>query len=393
MIGHEGNRTVRNHILALEDINLEVKNGEVLGIIGRNGAGKSTLLKILSRVTAPTKGLIKVKGRVASLLEVGTGFHNELTGRENIYLNGSINGMDKQEISKRLDEIVDFAGVEKFLDTPVKRYSSGMFVRLGFAVAAHLEPDILVVDEVLAVGDYEFQKKCIGKMKDVSKGGGRTVLFVSHNLGSVRDLCSRTILLEKGQKVREGKTGEIISYYTDMAIQKRGERVFHYFPEKNSTSNNVVRLNSVRSLNDSGEVCDTFSVRDNIYVQIKYDVCVDMKLLDVQVFLKNQRNESVFFAYDDQNKSSLEKRKRKPGRYISTCRIPRDFLNDGSFSVLVKFADEQVTYFQEDGCSFDVIDSMDPQGARGLWTMGSQGKWPRVAVRPKIVWDIKYSSL
>ena len=188
---HEG----KDRILALNDINLEVKDGEVLGIIGANGAGKSTLLKILSQVTAPTSGTIKYKGRVSSLLEVGTGFHTELTGRENIYLNGAINGMNKKEVSRKLDEIVHFAGVEQFLDTPVKRYSSGMFVRLGFAVAAHLDPDILVVDEVLAVGDASFRKKAIGKMQDVSKEEGRTVLFVSHNMESIKKLCARSILL------------------------------------------------------------------------------------------------------------------------------------------------------------------------------------------------------
>ena len=251
--------TVTAYILALNDINLDVKDGEVLGIIGRNGAGKSTLLKILSRVTAPTKGHIKVRGRVASLLEVGTGFHSELTGRENIYLNGAINGMDKKEVAKKLDEIVDFAGVEKFLDTPVKRYSSGMHVRLGFAVAAHLEPEILVVDEVLAVGDHDFQKKCLTKMGDVASQG-RTILFVSHNLGSVRELCSRANLLEEGRKIQEGETGEVISYYT-------GNRMY-YSPEKDANSplfeNNIVWLIGVRSLNASGEARNIFTVRDNI---------------------------------------------------------------------------------------------------------------------------------
>jgi lipopolysaccharide transport system ATP-binding protein len=197
---------------ALRDINLEVKEGEILGIIGKNGAGKSTLLKILSRVTAPTKGSIKVKGRIASLLEVGTGFHPELTGRENIFMNGAILGMSKQEIRHKLDEIIDFSGVEDFIDTPVKRYSSGMYVRLAFAVAAHLEPEILVVDEVLAVGDAEFQKKCLGKMKDISQGG-RTGLFVSHNMAAIENLCQRSILLNNGFCVEDGKSESVISKY------------------------------------------------------------------------------------------------------------------------------------------------------------------------------------
>ncbi|MBK7099096.1 MAG: ABC transporter ATP-binding protein [Sphingobacteriales bacterium] len=195
---HKNNKISENEIWALKDINFEVKKGEVLGIIGKNGAGKSTLLKILSKITKPTSGEIKLNGKIASLLEVGTGFHQEMTGRENIFLNGAILGMTKAEIKRKFDEIVDFSGVEKFIDTPVKRYSSGMYVRLAFAVAAHLEPDILIVDEVLAVGDAEFQKKCIGKMKDVSEQEGRTVLFVSHNMSAIQNLCKNALLLNQG---------------------------------------------------------------------------------------------------------------------------------------------------------------------------------------------------
>jgi len=202
-----------DYVWALKDINFEVKKGEILGIIGKNGAGKSTLLKILSKITAPTTGSIKVKGRIASLLEVGTGFHAELTGRENVYLNGAILGMRREEVTRKLEEIIDFAGIARYIDTPVKRYSSGMTVRLGFAVAAHLEPEILVVDEVLAVGDAEFQKKAIGKMQDISKEGGRTVLFVSHNMASIQNLCTRCVVLENGSTVFEGKTDEAINYY------------------------------------------------------------------------------------------------------------------------------------------------------------------------------------
>lgn len=216
-IGHVNDRTAKAQkgemVAALRDINLEVKEGEVLGIIGRNGAGKSTLLKILSRVTSPTTGSIRVKGRMASLLEVGTGFHPEMTGRENIYMNGTIMGMRRWEIDRKLEEIVEFAGVAKYLDTPVKRYSSGMTVRLGFAIAAHLEPEILIVDEVLAVGDAEFQKKAIGKMQDVSTNDGRTVLFVSHNMGAVSTLCNRGLLIEKGTIVFDGLVSEAIQTY------------------------------------------------------------------------------------------------------------------------------------------------------------------------------------
>lgn len=227
-IGENNDRSTKGnseYVWALQGINFEVQQGEVLGIIGKNGAGKSTLLKILSKVTAPTTGSIKARGRIASLLEVGTGFHPELTGRENVYLNGTILGMSKREVSAKLDEIVDFSGVERYLDTPVKRYSSGMMVRLGFAVAAHLEPEILIVDEVLAVGDAEFQKKAIGKMEAVSKGQGRTVLFVTHNMTSVESICTSAILLNNGTLYKEGHTKEIINQYNELIMDEEVHKI------------------------------------------------------------------------------------------------------------------------------------------------------------------------
>ena len=239
-----GNGKGNNQILALNNINLEIKAGEVLGIIGANGAGKSTLLKILSRVTAPTKGCIKVRGRIASLLEVGTGFHPELTGRENIYLNGAINGMSNSEVSRKLDEIVDFAGVEKFIDTPVKRYSTGMHVRLGFAVAAHLEPEIMVVDEVLAVGDASFQKKALGKMEDVSKEKGRTVLFVSHNMQSIKSLCSRAILLENGEQIFDSGSVDTVNEYLKRSVSATEKSVD--LKDKSRTGNQLLRFTGIR---------------------------------------------------------------------------------------------------------------------------------------------------
>jgi len=236
-IGEVNDRTTRGEsdiVWSLKNLNFEIEQGDAVGIIGRNGAGKSTLLKILSRVTSPTTGTVKVKGRIASLLEVGTGFHPELTGKENIYLNGAILGMRKAEIKRKFEEIVDFAGVERYIDTPVKRYSSGMYVRLAFAVAAHLESEILIVDEVLAVGDAEFQKKCLGKMGDVSKGEGRTVLFVSHNMGAIKNFCTKTILLNNGQIFEYGKTDAVINKYLTVAqsinrtntnwVNRRGNR-------------------------------------------------------------------------------------------------------------------------------------------------------------------------
>lgn len=250
-IGEENDRSKKatgDFVWALKDINFSVEEGEVLGIIGKNGAGKSTLLKILSRVTSPTTGCIRAKGRIASLLEVGTGFHPEMTGRENIYMNGSIMGMTRAEITRKLDEIVDFAGVEKYIDTPVKRYSSGMTVRLGFAIAAHLEPEILVVDEVLAVGDAEFQKKAIGKMQDVSKGEGRTVLFVSHNMAAVRSLCSRGIILENGRVVCVGTIGTVVSEYLKNDIREMNYFIIDNITElKGNIHINEIKINGSKN--------------------------------------------------------------------------------------------------------------------------------------------------
>ena len=265
-IGEENDRSQKGesqYVWALRDINFEVKQGEVLGIIGRNGAGKSTLLKILSRTTTPTTGQIKMKGRVASLLEVGTGFHPELTGRENIFLNGAILGMTNQEIKSKLDEIIDFAGVERYVDTPVKRYSSGMYVRLAFAVAAHLEPEILIVDEVLAVGDAEFQKKAIGKLKNVAEGQGRTVLFVSHNMPAVKTLCKAGLLLENGEIKYLGTADNAINQYF-----KKNEIAQGYFEPGKFSSNEKVIIKSALIQNQRGEQTETFNVGDDLIVNV-----------------------------------------------------------------------------------------------------------------------------
>ena len=265
-IGEENDRTIKGsseYVWALKDINFEVKQGEVLGIIGRNGAGKSTLLKILSRTTSPTTGSVKIKGRVASLLEVGTGFHPELSGRENIFLNGAILGMTKKEIKSKFDEIVDFAGVERYIDTPVKRYSSGMYVRLAFGVAAHLEPEILIVDEVLAVGDAEFQKKALGKMKDVSEKEGRTVLFVSHNLGTISQLCERCILLNNGNINRDGKTPAVVeTYYSNKPVAGT--------LKNNSTAD--IFFKNVSTCNKQGEDKTNFAQTEDIHLRIKIGI-------------------------------------------------------------------------------------------------------------------------
>ncbi|MBO2544282.1 ABC transporter ATP-binding protein [Salegentibacter sp. BDJ18] len=293
-------KATEDYVWALQDINFEVKQGEVLGIIGKNGAGKSTLLKILSRVTGPTTGSIKTKGRIASLLEVGTGFHGELTGRENIYLNGAILGMTKPEINSKLEEIIDFSGCEMYIDTPVKRYSSGMTVRLGFAVAAHLEPEILVVDEVLAVGDAEFQKKAIGKMQDLSTGEGRTVLFVSHNMASVKGLCTRGIVLENGFNVYEDTADKAVSYYlkegkneSNQELRLRTDRIgntsifkFEEITIEDSLGNNVSSLISGQSY--------------KFRIKFSRAETIDLRKVMVTIGIKdNQDNLICFWSFDE----------------------------------------------------------------------------------------------
>lgn len=281
-IGEENDRATKgksDYVWALRDINFEVQPGEVLGIIGKNGAGKSTLLKILSRVTAPTTGVIKTRGRIASLLEVGTGFHGELTGRENIYMNGAILGMTKKEITQKLDEIVDFSSCERYIDTPVKRYSSGMTVRLGFAVAAHLEPDILVVDEVLAVGDAEFQKKAIGKMQDVSRTEGRTVLFVSHNMAAVKSLCTRGIVLENGKNAFEGSAEESVGWYLKGSFNVNSQDLMKREDRK---GNRALLFTDVKLFNDKGISTINIFTNEKCEFKFYYDV---IKPDDIQKFI------------------------------------------------------------------------------------------------------------
>lgn len=320
-IGEENDRSKKgssDYAWALRDINFEVQQGEVLGIIGRNGAGKSTLLKILSRTTAPTTGQIKIKGRVASLLEVGTGFHPELTGRENIYLNGAILGMSRHEIKSKFDEIVDFSGVERYIDTPVKRYSSGMYVRLAFAVAAHLEPEILIVDEVLAVGDAEFQKKALGKMKDVSKNEGRTVLFVSHNLIAVKSLCNTGLLLNSGRLENFGKITEVIFNYTSLA----SKNVTSYFEIEKE--NNGFRLHSINISNNG--INGNFNIEDDLVFDIKTSSNKDYDLINVNLFFKTNDDSIIFATCSIAEIFSA-------GEYIFKCTIPANTLNDIIYSI------------------------------------------------------------
>ncbi|MEN9949468.1 MAG: hypothetical protein RLY85_220 [Bacteroidota bacterium] len=294
-VGRPNDRTKKgdsDFVWALKDINFEVKQGEVLGIIGRNGAGKSTLLKILSKITSPTTGRVYTKGKIASLLEVGTGFHPEMTGRENIYLNGAILGMRKWEIDKKFDEIVDFAGVEAYIDTPVKRYSSGMYVRLAFAVAAFLEPEILIVDEVLAVGDAEFQKKCLGRMKDVSVNDGRTVLFVSHQMGAIAKLCNKSLLIEKGTLKRFDKTGLIIEEYLSPSDGIKKEKNCYTVPEELAMQKSIY-FKCIKTLNASGKIADSFGFDDSIILGVEVVAKRDIKNVILGIGLQDKYNVRV----------------------------------------------------------------------------------------------------
>lgn len=342
-----------DYVWALQDINFSVKQGEVLGIIGRNGAGKSTLLKILSKVTSPTKGNIKVKGRIASLLEVGTGFHPELTGRENIFLNGAILGMTKSEIRSKFDEIVAFSGVEKYIDTPVKRYSSGMYVRLAFAVAAHLEPEILIVDEVLAVGDAEFQKKCLGKMKDVS-GEGRTVLFVSHNMAAVKSLCSRGILLQNGKIIITGTTDSVVKNYFGGDRDSFNYRVCNL-------KNDEFKLISIGIKNADKAFEDEITRDKEMVIDFSYEIEKDIEGLYFNVKLKDEEGRYILTTASageikiDQNSTCIK------------MVIPAGFFNEGSFNldllVIQKIENGYKSYIYEpDILSFDVLPEERPIG-------------------------------
>ena len=371
-------------IWALKDVNFEIEPGEAVGIIGRNGAGKSTLLKILSRITEPTTGRVELYGRVGSLLEVGTGFHPELTGRENVYLNGAILGMRKAEIDSKFDEIVAFAEIEKFLDTAVKRYSSGMYVRLAFGVAAHLNPEVLVIDEVLAVGDSAFQKKCLGKMKDVTRDG-RTVIFVSHNVGAIQQLCTRAILLNEGMVVMDGSPQSVVSGYLSTGMEQMGERVWEDL--ENAPGDECARLRAVRVTDVQGNVCTMFDVRDPITIELEYTVLQDQDWLEVSLYLYNDRGDIIFASIDDVGRSELSE-KRTAGNYKSACHIPPDFLNNGQMFVLAALTDEKrVHTIERDVVSFTINDAMNPTGARAR----SRGEWPFAAVRPKLEWRVDWT--
>jgi len=350
-IGETNDRSTKgtsNMVWSLKDINFEIQQGDAVGIIGKNGAGKSTLLKVLSRVTTPTTGNIKVKGRIASLLEVGTGFHPELTGKENIYLNGAILGMRKHEIKKHFDAIVDFAGVERYIDTPVKRYSSGMYVRLAFAVAAHLESEILIVDEVLAVGDAEFQKKCLGKMGDVSRGEGRTVLFVSHNMAAVKSLCSKGIVLQNGNLRFTGSSIEAVNFYqksadSDLSFEHQGEI-------ESAPGNSNIRILKATISSTKNEV---ISISTGFNIQIKFFNYKPNINLSLGIVLTSVDEVviSELPCFITENKDS------KTGVYLINFPVPANLLNAGSYYISLLFGENQreILYRQNQVLQFEIL--------------------------------------
>ena len=347
-----------NKFWALKDVSFDVHKGEVIGIIGRNGAGKSTLLKILSRITTPTEGEVQIKGRVGSLLEVGTGFHPEMTGRENIFLNGSILGMKKVEIEQKFDAIVKFAEIDNFIDTPVKRYSSGMYVRLAFAVAAHLDPEILIVDEVLAVGDIGFQKKCLGKMGDISKEG-RTVLFVSHNMGAVHNLCSRCIMLNQGRLVSEGDTNHVINEYISDGAVNRAEYYQPHSPDK------PINLRSVRLFSKEGKNTSEFRFDEGFIIAIEYEVNVSVSGCCVWTGLRTIEGNVIIDTADTDVDGHLLGT-REVGYYNTLIKVPPSWLNTGNYILVVGIVryNPETTYDRVEAANISILDIGTPEKIR-----------------------------
>jgi lipopolysaccharide transport system ATP-binding protein len=376
-----GVRQPDDTIWALKDVSFEVKRGEVLGIIGRNGAGKSTLLKILSRITEPTCGEVDVYGRVGSLLEVGTGFHPELTGRENVYLNGAVLGMRRREIQGKFDEIVDFSGIEKFIDTPVKHYSSGMYMRLAFAVAAHLEPEILLVDEVLAVGDAEFQKKCLAKMGEVAKEG-RTVVFVSHNMTAIKSLCQRGILLGGGREILSGTAEDVVRLYFDGGTEVFGERV--WLDPQTAPGDETGRIQAIRILDSEGNLVSQEDISSPITVEIEYSVLTPGVPLNVSISLFNSDEVHVLASASTTDPEWFG-RPHPRGLFRSRCVIPGSFLNQGRYSVtalLVNTERTQIIAQLDKVVSVDIVDQGDTR--RGYFAY-----WGGI-VRPTLTWNTEH---
>lgn len=369
---------------ALRDISFDVDEGETLGLIGHNGAGKSTLLKILSRITKPTSGRAEIRGRVGSLLEVGTGFHSELSGRENIYLNGAILGMRRTEIEKKFDEIVAFSEIEEFLDTPVKHYSTGMYMRLAFSVAAHLDPEVLIVDEVLAVGDVGFQKKCLRKMRDVGESG-RTVIFVSHDMQSITRLCRRVIWLKGGGLKSDGEAKHVVGEYLHEQSRTGAEKIWD---PASAPGNDTVRLLAARVRDDAGAITSSIDIRRPVAIEIEYEVTRPGKVIVPSVQLNNEQGAAIFVSHDWSDGSRHSP--RDAGIYTSTVKVPGNFLSEGTVFVTVAAATHQpheIHFTERDAVTFNVIDSPDGDAARGDLAGPIAG-----AVRPMLEWATTFKN-
>jgi lipopolysaccharide transport system ATP-binding protein len=364
---------------ALKNVNVQIQPGEVVGVVGRNGAGKSTFLKTLARVTMPTTGRIRLMGRVGSLLEVGTGFHPELTGRENVYLNGAILGMSRKEIAERFDAIVEFAEIAQFLDTPVKRYSSGMYVRLAFAVAAHLEPEILLVDEVLAVGDAAFQRKCLGKMGEVARGG-RTILFVSHNMAAVTRLCGRALWFDEGTLRDDGDSESVVAKYLAAGAAQGGEITYGDKNGRKGPGSDYVTLEAVRLRSDAGNVSPIVDVRLPFLVEVQYRVLCPSNGLRVGIRLTAHDGTVLLSTTDRDDENELG---REPGVYVSRCKIPGDFLNYGLYYVSVgcDFPMAQTHFLIDQALAFQIEQT---GGVGGHISDGRSGM-----VRVRLPWNVE----
>jgi len=369
-------------IWALRDISFEIKPGEVIGVIGKNGAGKSTLLKVLSRITYPTHGTVTLNGRVSSLLEVGTGFHPELTGRDNVYLNGTILGMTRDEIDRKFDEIVDFSGISKFIDTPVKFYSSGMGVRLAFSVAAHLEPEILLIDEVLSVGDAAFQKRSLGKMEEVSKQG-RTVLFVSHNMGAVRALCSRGLLLQSGKLEMDDDVDAVINTYLSSKDVSTAGRLG--WSEADAPQDKELILFGIEMVSQSGEVKTTYRIDEPFEIRVHYQLIEEVNKLRLHLRFKTTMGETVFATYEDA--LNQEGANRKPGHYTAICKIPANILNNMTYRIYMGFDSpgHKVLIPGKEYLEVDIVDTSD-----GYRYVKGAFDGP---IRPLVEWQVEETTL
>ena len=384
LLARAGRESRAEFVWALDGINFEAQPGEVIGIIGRNGAGKSTLLKILSRITEPTRGRVELYGRVSSLLEVGTGFHPELSGRENVFLNGAVLGMTRNEITSKFDEIVDFSGIEKFIDTPVKWYSSGMYLRLAFSVAAHLEPEILIVDEVLAVGDASFQRKCLNKMQTVSEQG-RTVLFVSHDMTAVTRLCPRSILLDGGKVLDDGPAHQVVGAYLTSGLGTTAARVWD--DPSTAPGNDVGRLRAVRVRTEDGRITEAIDIRKPVRLEMEFEVHKSGHLLTPNFHVYNEQGLTVFITNDLD--PEWRRRPRPEGVYTSTVWIPGNFLAEGTLVVgaaLSTLDPVIVHFFEREVVAFQVIDSLDGDSVRGDYAGLYSG-----VVRPAFRWTTEYA--